>query len=68
MFEKYENNSIFEVVRAFNGEDAVRKFEKRIKGSCKNLSCTKYQFKLILMDLQMPIKDGFEACEEILKI
>jgi CheY-like chemotaxis protein len=56
------------VVRAFNGEDAVRKFEKRIKGSCKNLSCTKYQFKLILMDLQMPIKDGFEACEEILKI
>jgi hypothetical protein len=34
MFEKYEKNSLFEVVKAFNGEDAVRKFEKRIKGSC----------------------------------
>ena len=34
MFEKYEKISLFEVVKAFNGEDAVRIFEKRIKCSC----------------------------------
>ena len=58
--------SRFKVFKAYNGIEAVKKFKERIHSSCNNLNCTKYDFKIILMDLQMPMKDGFEACEEIL--
>jgi CheY-like chemotaxis protein len=34
---------------------------------CDSIQC-KGQYKLILMDLGMPIKDGFKASEEIFKM
>lgn len=44
------------IIRANNGEEAVNYFK-----SCNNIS-------LILMDIQMPVMDGFTATEEIRKI
>jgi len=44
---------------------AVQQFEKNLLTQCKNLLCDK-AYKLIIMDIGMPIKDGFEASKEIL--
>ncbi|MFH0843466.1 MAG: ATP-binding protein [Bacteroidota bacterium] len=46
----------YEIMRARNGQEAVDMFKKR-----KDTS-------LILMDIKMPLMDGFEAASEILKI
>jgi hypothetical protein len=43
--------SIFKVFKAYNGIEAVKKFKERLHSSCNNLNCTKYNFKIILMDL-----------------
>ncbi|MCK5348612.1 MAG: response regulator, partial [Desulfobacula sp.] len=45
---KHLTNSGFQVTLAENGQQAVDLFKKR-------------QFDLILMDIQMPLKDGYEA-------
>ena len=47
----------FDVVTAENGQEAVNKFES-----------TGSQFDLIIMDLQMPVMDGFEAAARIWEI
>jgi len=44
----------FEVVIARNGQEAVEKYEKM-----------RSEIDLILMDLQMPVMDGFEAADKI---
>jgi len=44
----------FNVVTAMNGEEAIEK----VKENCTN---GKTPFKLIFMDLQMPVMDGFES-------
>ena len=50
-----------EVIEAYNGKQALDAFVKnRKKNKGKNT------FKLILMDLDMPIMDGFEASKKIL--
>ncbi|EAS07640.2 response regulator receiver domain protein (macronuclear) [Tetrahymena thermophila SB210] len=46
---------------ALNGEEGVEKFKQKKK--C--LSCGQNSYSLILMDLNMPIKNGFEATYEI---
>ena len=44
-----------------NGEDAINKALKL--GTC---TCTK--FKAIIMDCEMPIKNGFESTKELLEL
>lgn len=45
----------FEIFHARNGEEAIK-------------LCTQHSFDLVLMDLKMPVLDGFEATREIKKI
>lgn len=56
----------FEVVEAQNGYEAFEEVEKSFfedeKGIHSNL------FDLIVLDLNMPISDGFEACKNIMKL
>ena len=50
-----------EVIEAYNGKQALDAFVKnRKKNHGRNT------FKLILMDLDMPIMDGFESSKQIL--
>lgn len=44
---------------AYNGKDAIDKVSEKKCPFCKNNYC------LIFMDLNMPVKDGFEATREI---
>jgi len=39
----------FDIVEAENGEEAIE-------------ACEKNNFDLVLLDVVMPVKDGFEAC------
>ena len=49
--EKMKKNSIFEIVTAFNGQQAVEKFKERNFSYCRNKKCVNHKFKLILMDI-----------------
>lgn len=46
-----------DVVTALNGQEALHKIKEYAKGDC--------YFRMILMDLEMPIMDGFEAIKKI---
>lgn len=52
----------FRVDSAFNGEEALNK----VISLYENSNCCK-EFKLIFMDIEMPIKNGYEATEAILE-
>ena len=52
------NGVLFEV--AMNGIEATEKFEEHLK--------KEKMFDLILMDLYMPLKNGFQASSEIRKL
>ena len=49
---------------AWNGQEAVELYEKNLLKECKNSECKRI-YKLIIMDIGMPIKDGYEASKEI---
>ncbi|WP_206457764.1 response regulator transcription factor [Anaerovorax sp. IOR16] len=55
ILEEYVKKEGFTSVVAFDGEDAVIKFETE-------------QPDLLLLDVMMPRKDGFEVCREIRKV
>ena len=58
-------NPSFNIVEAQNGKIAVDKFKEGVNKSCK---CKDRAFKLVLMDIQMPVKDGIDATKEIMKL
>ena len=62
-----QKNIKIEIDEATNGEEAVIAFEKNLLKDCQNSNCNR-AYKLIIMDIGMPIKDGFEASKEILQI
>ncbi len=51
-FAKKEN---FEPVVAYNGEEALELFGQ-------------HKFSMVLLDVMMPVKDGFEVCREIRRV
>eukprot|EP00347_Sterkiella_histriomuscorum_P020341 403338179 len=50
------------VDRALNGQEAVNMFQKNLLKKCCNL-----KYKLVLMDLNMPVMDGYDATAIILQ-
>ena len=59
MLKEYFNCTYIEAV---NGLEALRAFEKDHKKTC----CSN-KFKLVLMDVNMPIMDGYDSTKEIIK-
>ena len=52
-------------IEAINGKIAIDMFKEAMNKPCK---CPNRAYKLIFMDINMPIKDGYQATEEILKM
>ena len=55
MFDKLN----FEVVCACNGQEAYEKFVEENKNSGE-------MFDLVVLDLNMPVANGYEACKNII--
>ena len=57
-------DSEIELVEAQNGKIALQKFRESLNKPC---NCPDKGFRLILMDIQMPVMGGIEAAEKIIK-
>jgi len=57
---------------AFDGLEAFNMFSARIdsakSSTCLNSDCPARYYRLIFMDLNMPVMDGFEATTKILAL
>ncbi len=46
-----------------NGRESILKIEEKLKKKCAE--CLQAEYKLIFMDILMPVMDGIEACKVI---
>jgi two-component system sensor histidine kinase/response regulator len=53
------------IEKASNGLEAVQLFHERLSKEC---GCSNRTFKLIFMDLQMPVMGGKESAQQILSL
>lgn len=60
-----KENFKLEVDEALNGKIALDMFKKGFEKKC---GCNDRAYKLIFMDLQMPVMGGVEASQEIMKL
>ena len=59
------DNYNIEVDEAYNGEVALQMFKYKFELPC---GCINRAYRLILMDIQMPVMDGIESPTTIIKI
>ena len=59
------DNFNIEVDEACNGEEALQMFQDKFDLPC---GCINRTYRLILMDINMPIMDGIESSTNIIKI
>ena len=59
------DNFNIEVDEAYNGEVALQMFQDKFDLPC---GCINRTYRLILMDIQMPVMDGIESSTKIIKI
>ena len=59
------DNYNIEVDEAYNGEVALQMFKDKFELPC---GCINRAYRLILMDIQMPVMDGIESSTNIIKI
>ena len=54
---------------AIDGQEALQKFKSNLEAWSRTncSSCHNSRYKLIFMDLQMPVMDGFQSSKEILE-
>lgn len=64
MKERIKSLEELEIHEACNGEEAIQMVRECLNG-CQNPFCTDKHYQLIVMDLQMPKMDGFEAAKQI---
>jgi CheY-like chemotaxis protein len=55
-----KNNFSLDIVDAANGDIALNLFKEGFNKKC---GCINRAFKLIIMDLQMPVMDGIESAK-----
>ena len=58
-----KSNYKLNIERAENGKLGVDAYERNA-----TKTCCQTNFKLIFMDLNMPVMDGFQSCSNILKM
>ena len=56
------HNLGFESDAAYNGEECINLINNKIKSKCK---CNRPYYKLIFLDIVMPVMDGIKAAKEI---
>jgi len=58
----------FEPDTAANGQEALDQFQKREEATtgCSDALCQRSKYRLVFMDLNMPVMDGFDASSSIL--
>ena len=61
IFDKYK----IKPTEAANGKIAIDLFREAMNKPCQ---CPNRAYKLVFMDINMPVKNGYEATEEILKM
>ena len=65
LIQVLKNIGEYQIEEAQNGKIAVQMFSDAVNQIC---NCKNRGHKLILMDIQMPVMDGFEAATKILSL
>ena len=66
--DSQNNGDKIQIDEATNGKEAVDKFKAKFESRCTNEACPHPIYRLVIMDLNMPVMDGFDASTLILKM
>ena len=63
--ESQYNADKIQIDEATNGKEAVETFKAKFESRCANEACPHPIYRLVIMDLNMPVMDGFESTQQI---